>query len=95
MIRVTEAKKTAVLEGAPADVMLFYCIWQNSIWPNWMAAPGLSDEKDVARQQHARVIALANAGEEIVLANDGKPFEDALKTAVDTCRNLGVQIDHS
>lgn len=91
-VKKSDDGKVATVNGSEADVMLFYCFWQTSLWPDWMKHKKLGQENDAATRQHKAAIADVNAGKGIVLSNSGDQFESALQFAVGQCRALGIEV---
>ena len=92
MIKIIEKQdgKYVQLSGDPSDVMLFYCLWQTKLWPNWMNHDNLDDKNDHARKQHYAVANALVENNPILLANDQKVFKEALKFAMDQCTKIGI-----
>jgi hypothetical protein len=62
MIRLTEVYRDIVrLNGAPAEMMLFYTLWQSSLWPGWMQHDDhLGEENDTPTKQRKTAIEAYN-----------------------------------
>lgn len=86
------ASKSVKLSGPPAEMMLFYCMWQTVLWPNWMAHLTIGVE-DAASKQHKNVIAHCNDGSGMRLHYEPGRFEDALEFAISQCKSLDVQVE--
>ena len=85
-----EEGKYVQLSGDPSDVMLFYCLWQTKLWPNWMNHDTLDDKNDYALIQHYGVAKALEEGNPVLLANDQKIFKEALKFAREQCTKIGI-----
>jgi hypothetical protein len=98
MIRLTEVYRDIVrLNGAPAEMMLFYTLWQSSLWPGWMQHDDhLGEENDTPTKQRKTAIEAINRGE-LLLHNPvgSELFGAAIKSAVSKCELLGVDVEHS
>lgn len=92
MIKIVEKQdgKYVQLTGDPSDIMLFYCLWQTKLWPNWMNHDGLENKNDHARKQHYAVAKALEEDNPILLANDQKIFQEALKFAMEQCTKIGI-----
>jgi hypothetical protein len=94
MIKVSKSSDNEVVSvrGTPAEMMLFYCVWESHLWPNWLQYEKLGDPKDAAARQHKGVIKAINSGHDLLLSNMSKMFQDALDFAVERCRMLEVEV---
>lgn len=79
----------ATLSGDGSELMLFFCIWQTALWPDWIAAT--VDHVGGIRDHKAAVRAIRDTGE-LLLHDGSRIFEDACVFAIDRCRVLGVEV---
>lgn len=86
------ASMSVKLSGDPAEVMLFYCMWQTVLWPNWMSHLTIGVE-DHATKQHKNVIASCAVNTPVRLHYEPGRFEDALEFAISQCKALGVVVE--
>lgn len=91
-IETTSGGKAISVRGSSAEVMLFYCFWQTSLWPDWMTYEKLGDRADVASKQHRGVIDRINRGDDLILYDSGEMFEKACRFACEQCTALGVDV---
>lgn len=93
MIRVTACNNAVRLNGAPAEMMLFYVMWQSSLWPGWIQHEHTGEQNDLPSVQRKTAIEAINRGE-LFLHNPsgGEMFEAAVKTATSKCELLGVVV---
>lgn len=96
MITIQEFDGGAYAEcsGPSHEMMLFYCLYQTSMWPTWMKHPHIGESNDPATRQHKMVIRELAYGNRLALSCTG-PGDNALKFAVDRCRKLGVFVQYS
>lgn len=94
MIRVQKSSdgKLAVVSGLPCEIMLYYCLWQSQLWPDWMDHEKFGDDSDHATRQHKRVIEAVSFGRELLMNDQHERFEVARWYAIDKCRALGIQV---
>ncbi len=91
-VKVLSDGKVTEVRGSESEVMLFYCFWQSSIWPDWMQYEKMGVENDHATRQHKQVIESVNAGRCLSLYSVGKEFKTAVSFAVDRCVRLGIEV---
>lgn len=86
------ASRSVKVSGLPAEMMLFYCMWQTTLWPNWMAHLTIGID-NTATKQHKGVIELCNEGKPIRLCYEPGRFEDALEFAISQCKAVGIVVE--
>jgi hypothetical protein len=94
MIKVSKSSDNEVVSvrGTPAEMMLFYCTWESSLWPSWIRSSKLGDPEDYAARQHRGVIKAINSGHDLLLSNSDEKFQQALDFAIERCRMLEVEV---
>jgi len=84
--RESDAK---VVSGMPAHVMMFYCIWQTKLWPEWCMS-GMSE--DAALRQHTSALQSVSCNGFVTINNKGKEYREAFEAAVLACSLMGIDI---
>ena len=79
----------ATVSGDRAELMLFFCIWQTALWPDWIAA---TCENVGAIQQHTAAVETIRDKGELLLHDASRLFENACALAINRCRLLGVEV---
>jgi hypothetical protein len=64
--------KVVSVRGASSEMMLFYCFWETSLWPDWMTYHKMTNREDDAVKQHIRVLKAIDAGRPVLLFNEGE-----------------------
>ena len=79
MLKITtdEDKKTASVSGPPHELVMFYCVWQSYLWPNWATEMDLSKD-DVFSQQTKIMMDRINNNSGLLLSWSDSLFKDAL-----------------
>jgi hypothetical protein len=91
MIRITAHGHAVRLNGAPAEMMLFYVFWQSTLWPAWMQYEKFGEANDGPTEHRKKAIETINQGE-LLLHNCGEMFGAAVKTAASRCEQLGIAV---
>lgn len=94
MLKVSKSSdgKTVSVRGAPAEMILFYCMWQSYIWPKWPFHETLESKSDAAGNQHRRVLKDIDKGHDILLSNSEWIFKVALEFAIERSRMLDIEV---
>lgn len=98
MIRLTETDSGKIIrvEGAAAEVMLFYCFWQSALWPKWaefLNRENLDGEsKDLIKQVETVVESINNGREVLLWDPENSHFQKARQVATLSCRNVGIEV---
>jgi hypothetical protein len=93
----TDSGKAVRVNGAAAEVTMFFCFWQSALWPKWTEY--LSEriqQKDRVAAESRMVIESIKNGRPIFLSDaDNTVFEKAREIATQCCRNVGIEVvDH-
>jgi len=88
----TEDGRVAKVEGAPSDIMMFYCIWKTKIWPGCFEHRHIGKENDRFTKEASGVAERIRNGDLLALHDVGKVFENAFHHAVEVCTNLGIEV---
>lgn len=80
---------TATVTGDKVEMMMFFCIWQSHMWPDWIHA---STKHAEALRQHKFVVQSIRDDGEIRLHDARRDFEDACAFAIGRCRLLGIDV---
>ena len=96
MLKTVKTSNLEVLSvrGTPAEMMLFYCIWETHLWSDWLDYTKLGDPKDAVARQHRNVIKSINDGRDFLISNSEKMFQDALDFAIERCKMLGIEVEN-
>jgi len=94
MLKINKSSDNEIVSvrGTPAEMMLFYCIWETHLWPEWLKYEELGDRLDPAARQHRGVIKSINNGHDLLLNNREAIFQKALDFAIERCRMLEVEV---
>ncbi len=94
MIIVTRPENLKIIEvkGPTAELMLFYCFWQTSLWKNWERHDPLHVENDALVLQLKRVVDAATSGQGLTIYYQGDEFKKAFTFAVERCVALGIPV---
>jgi hypothetical protein len=94
MLKISKSSDNEVVSvrGTPAEMMLFYCVWETHLWPEWLQYEKLGDPKDGAARQHKSVIKAIHNGHDLLISNASKMFQSALDFAIDRCKMMEVEV---
>ena len=94
MLKISKSvdDKVVSVRGTAAEMMFFYCAWENYLWPNWLEYDKLGDLQDDAARQHRGVVKAINTGHDLRLANSNKKFQQALDFAIERSRMLDIEV---
>lgn len=94
MITVTRTDngQGARVTGAASDCALFFCFWQDSLWPGWIQHD-FSDEDNTALPQWEDVAVRLRECGSLSLSHGAEEFRKACIVAIEKCRQLGIEVD--
>lgn len=93
MIQIKLEGNFARVSGAPCHVAMFFSFWQGHVWKDWSSAKEINDTSSHFHKNAKQVVTSAHEGRPVLLANTGD-FEEAVKVASETCKSLGIEVEH-
>lgn len=96
MIKITpigDGGLAVTVTGGPAQLMLFYCLWQSKLWPGWEKHEGLGDPRDGLNAQLRNVVDSVDTGQGLAISIQGREFVEAVNFAVERLRGLDIHVE--